>query len=655
MTVAMRIATGFAVSFALVAVLALIGLAALTGMTREVEGYSAAADAERAAVDAGIAMRELTAAVHDHLAAPTADGFTNAAAQRDAVQERLDALARLVTAPADARAVAEARNGLEGYWTGFAGLAELRGDRDRLALETLEPLVAQMREHLGRLKDAGGVDSATLAGDAAIAVLLMQDHAVRYVDRRSPDDAERMRSELDAARGRLAEMNRYLWVPGTRQLIFEVSGMLDSADAMLDRIAEMLGEEDALRDRALAPNAALVLDRIAEVRSRAAASASALRSGLAAEMGGYAGAALWVGGGVLALGLVMTWFVARSVTRPVRIMSTAMADLAAGRDTVNTLPVLAETTELGAMARSVELLRANTVALERVKREAEELQSRLLAEKERAEADSAAKTDFLVNMGQELHRPLNTIVDASQTLMSELHRLGVGELANEVEAIQWSGEQLVALIDGILDYARIEAGAMDVCVQDFDVARLVAEVRERSLSLADLNGNTLTTTTGQTPGGMSSDFTKVRQILLNLLDNACKFTRGGSVTLDAERIGRDGADWVRFTVTDSGIGFPPAQTGRLFQAFVQGSSRLHKGGKIPGAGLGLTLVGHYCAMLGGDIEVSSTPGTGTRIVVTLPAVYEPPATDRPLLLGAPAGPAGTRPLLTVADTATAAE
>ncbi|MGQ9371459.1 ATP-binding protein [Azospirillum sp. ST 5-10] len=654
MTVATRIVVGFGAAFLLVAALALVGLSSLYGITREVDGFSASAGTARTAADVDIGLRDLTVAVRDHLDAPDQTSFARAVAGRDAVRAGLDALSRLAADDADARAVADARNGLEGYWTGFVRLTELRNERDQLALNTLEPLVRQMRDHLSKLKDSGGVDSATLASDAAIAVLLMQDHAVRFVERRAAEDAEQMRAQLEVARARLAEMNRYLWVPGTRQLIFEVSGMLDSTDAMLDRIAEILGEEDALRADTLAPNAAAMLGHVAEVRQRAEDATATLRSGLASQMGGYVEAALWAGGVLLLLGLVMTWFVARSVARPVSVMAAAVSDLAAGRDTVDTLPVLADGAEIGRMARAVELLRANNEDVERLKREASALQDRLLVEKERAEAGNAAKTDFLVNMGQELHGPLNAIVDASQSLMSELHRLGVGELATDVEAIQWSGEQLVALIDSILDYARIEAGTLDVCVQDFDVGRLVAEVRERCLPLADLNGNTLSAATAPGLGGMHTDFTKVRQVLLNLLDNACKFTRDGRVTLAAERIDRDGQAWLRFTVSDTGIGFPASQAGRLFQAFVQGTSPLHKGRKIPGAGLGLTLVGHYCATLGGDIEVASEPGHGTRIVVTIPALYEAPAGDRPVLLEAPAV-IGARPLLTVAGNAPVAQ
>ena len=485
--------------------------------------------------------------------------------------------------------------------------------------------------------------------DAAAAVQVMHDRAVRYAVSRDPKDAEAMREAVDTVRGRLQEINRYVWVQATRQLIFDARNMVTTSSGLLDRVEELLNQEDQLRFQALDPNAGVISARAAEVRKRNDSFAATLRNGLAEQASSWLGIALWVGGLLLVVGILTAWLVVRSVARPVDAMATAMAALAAGKTEPVALPALAGassgTHELATMARAVETLRANATEMERHKRDAAAAHADLIEAKENAEAKDLAKTNFLVNMGQELHRPLNDIIHHSQSLMGELHRLGAGELATDVEMIQWSGEQIVGLVDAILDYAKIEAGSVDIELQDFDVGRLLTEVRERMLPLADLNGNTLTVTGAAALGGMHQDFGKVRQILLNLLDNACKFTRQGTLTLSAERADRDGRACVRFVVTDTGTGFPSSQAGRLFQPFYQGAAP--GGGKVPGAGLGLTLVGHYTAMLGGDLELASEPGHGTRVALTLPAAYEPPAEDRPLLgKDSPGG----RPLLTVAET-----
>ncbi|MFP5513656.1 MAG: sensor histidine kinase, partial [Alphaproteobacteria bacterium] len=450
-------------------------------------------------------------------------------------------------------------------------------------------------------------------------------------------------------RDRLTQMNRYLWVPGTRQAIDEVAALLSKAGGVLTAIESAVAEEDTLRAEAMAANAAGIAANLGEIRRRAEAGTQALRGTLTDGLSGYTTVALWIGGAVLLAGLLALWLVQRSVAAPMKSMATAVTALAAGRTDV-TLPSLTGQDEIAAMARAVESLRTTAEDTERERRDAEVEHTRLLREKALAEAASRAKSDFLVNMGQELHGPLTEIVNASQSLMTDLHRLGVDELATDVEHIQWTGEQLTTLVDALLDYAKIEAGAMDVCLQDFDINRLLTEARERSMPAADLYGNTLELIVPTGLGQMHSDFTKVRQTLLNLLDNACKFTQEGTVTLSAEKMERNGARWYRFTVADTGRGFPSAQTGRMFQPFVQGAGNgavaTRGQGKPRGAGLGLTLVGHYTAMLGGEIEVASEPGQGTRITIALPAVYETPAEERALQVEAVGN---AKPLLRVAS------
>lgn len=644
MTVAARITAGFGVVLALVLVLAMVGLGWFHAVTRDVGAFSNSADMSQAAADADIGFRDLEVAVRDHLTYGDDQSLLDATWRHDTVVERLDALTKSASDPADVTAVTKAKASLNEYWTGVQRAIALRNERATLLITVLEPVVAQTREKLGLLKSAGGVDSTALASDAAIAVLLMQEHLSRFIERRDPQDSDAMRAQLDTARGKLSEMNRYLWVPGTRQTIGEVGDLLTKAADAAGKAEAAVVEEDTVRAETMAPNAAGIAANIGEIRRRADAGAVGLRGALADGMSGYTKVALWVGGGVLLVGLLAVWFVQRSVARPVHAMAGAVTALAAGRTDV-ALPVVQGDNEIAAMARAVHSLRATAGETERQRQEAETAHARLLREKDRVEKASHAKSNFLVNMGQELHGPLSDIVNSSQALMTELHRLGVEELAVDVEHIQWTGEQLAGLVDALLDYAKIEAGAMDVCLQDFDVNRLLIEVRERSLPAADLYGDSLAVAAPAGLGAMHSDFTKVRQALLNLLDNACKFTQGGAVILSAEKIERDGATWFRFTVADTGKGFPTAQTARLFQPFAQGGAP-NANGKRRGAGLGLTLVGHYTAMLGGDIEVASEPGQGTRITLTLPAVYQPPAEERPLQVEAVGN---AKPLLRVAS------
>lgn len=643
--VAHRILVGFAAVLLLVLVLAAAGLGWFRSIDRDVGRLAASSDVAQTVAEADIGLRDLEVSVRDHLTYGDDQSLLDANLRHDGILEKLALLDKAAVDPADRTDLAKARKSLDDYWAAVQRIVALRNERTTAIITVMEPAVSQARERLGQLKNAGGVDSTALSSDAAIAVLLMQEHLSRFLERRDPMDAERMRSELGNARGKLAEMNRYLWIPGTRQAITEVTTLLAKIEETLGRIEAAATEEDTVRAEAMAPNAAGMAANLGEMRRRADARTDALRTSLSSGSDGYAMVAMWVGGLALLIGLLAVWLAQRGVSRPVHAMADAVGALASGRTDV-AVPMLDGGDEIAGMARAVETLRTAVVETEQQRREAEAAHGRLLREKERLEAANLAKSDFLVNMGQELHRPITDIINSSQALMGELHRLGVDELATDVEHIQWTGEQLVGLVDALLDYAKIEAGAMDVVLQDFDVNRLLVEVRERSMPAADLYGNSLEIQAHPGLGLMHSDFTKVRQALLNLLDNGCKFTQGGAVVLSADRFERNGATWFRFAVTDSGAGFPAAQTGRLFQPFVQGGGSAK--GKRRGAGLGLTLVGYYTAMLGGDVEVASEPGQGTRVTLSLPATYQPPEDERPLSIASPDAAVTGRPLLTVA-------
>ncbi len=238
-----------------------------------------------------------------------------------------------------------------------------------------------------------------------------------------------------------------------------------------------------------------------------------------------------------------------------------------------------------------------------------------------AEAANRSKTQFLINMGALLGRPVNMMIRQSQTVMDGLHRAGAGHLTTDVESIQWSGEQVMTLIGALNDLARIEAGTLSVNPEDFDVGHMVVEVRERMLPVADLNSNRLLVTSQPDIGSAWSDFTKMRQILLNLLDNACRYTHRGRIDLNAERLDSGDRPMVRFTVSDSGCGIAPEQAEHLFEPFVTAAPHDGVNGQYPGAGLGLAIVYHFTAILGGTVTIAGRPGVGTRVTVLLPAVH----------------------------------
>ena len=183
--------------------------------------------------------------------------------------------------------------------------------------------------------------------------------------------------------------------------------------------------------------------------------------------------------------------------------------------------------------------------------------------------------------------------------------------------IQTAGQHLLSLINDILDLSKIEAGRMELYLETFELRTMMDEVLSTATPLARRNGNTLELVCPEAPGSMHADLTKVRQMLLNLLSNACKFTEHGRITLTVEREPGPQGETLSFSVADSGIGMTPEQIDRLFEAFSQAEASTTS--RYGGTGLGLAITRRFCHMMGGDVFVESAPGQGSRFTVQLPA------------------------------------
>ena len=248
----------------------------------------------------------------------------------------------------------------------------------------------------------------------------------------------------------------------------------------------------------------------------------------------------------------------------------------------------------------------------------------LVEARDRALRASRTKSVFLANMSHELRTPFNAILGYSELVQEESEALGAASVAADAGRIHAAAEHLLQLINDILDVSKIEAGKMRLECEEFSVPALVDSVVSTITALVRRAGNQLVVDCPAEVGAMIGDRTKLGQALLNLLGNAAKFTRHGTIRLVAHReleagtpwLGVPARSWLVFAVHDTGIGIPAERLGELFVPFSQvGDASQSKGG----TGLGLAITREYCRMMGGDVSVDSEPSRGSCFTVRVPA------------------------------------
>ena len=275
-----------------------------------------------------------------------------------------------------------------------------------------------------------------------------------------------------------------------------------------------------------------------------------------------------------------------------------------------------------------QLLELNRDLDNRVKDRTAQLASAMeQAETARVKAEDAnrSKSEFLANMSHELRTPLNAIIGYSEMLEEDVTSIGEDDFVPDLQKIQGAGKHLLGLINSVLDLSKIEAGRMELFLEDISVTKIVDEIVGTIQPLAQKNLNQLRVSCPNDIGILHADQVKLRQSLINLLSNACKFTEQGQITLAVESTvvtnaqGHEGKG-LKFTVTDTGIGMTPEQMGKVFEAFTQADTSTTR--KYGGTGLGLTITKQFISMMGGDVSVDSVYGEGTTFTLTLPRAVQ---------------------------------
>ncbi len=241
-------------------------------------------------------------------------------------------------------------------------------------------------------------------------------------------------------------------------------------------------------------------------------------------------------------------------------------------------------------------------------------------ERDKAEKANQAKSEFLANMSHELRTPLNAIIGYSELVEEEIDNGEEPEiLIDDVNRIEYSGRHLLGLINNLLDISKIEARKMTVEFGPIELDRLIHEVTVTTEPLSEINSNRFVLTNNVGPIEMVSDNQKIKQILINLLSNAFKFTANSEVRLDINLVQHSQKEWIEFSVTDHGVGIRPDFFKSLFEPFSQADNS--SANETPGTGLGLAISKQFAIMLGGDIEVESEVNKGSKFTLRLPVVF----------------------------------
>jgi signal transduction histidine kinase len=374
---------------------------------------------------------------------------------------------------------------------------------------------------------------------------------------------------------------------------------------------------------------------------------------------------------VLMVGIVAV--VADRVTRPIGALAAAAKAVEAGDYQPNGLGAVASRSdEFGLLARGframVKQVSAREAELRRTEDEIRQLNAgldhrvrlrtaeleqtleELRGAKEAAELAMKRIEEFATGVAHDMRNLLMIIIGYGEDLLRRAVKKQIDAFIPDLKLIASKGNELIELLNDLLTQSKAMSGKGVVLdLEEFDVALMVRERMEGIELIAQKNGNTVELRAGDHLGTMVADKVKVCRILMNLMTNACKFTRSGTITLTATRVPSDGSDKLRFEVADTGIGMAPAQVEKLFDRFTQVHD--HTEHKAMGFGLGLVNCMLYCKAMGGEIHVASVLGRGTTFTVSLPAVVKPPEADavRPAARPPLAGPDDVGPATVAAD------
>ena len=616
-----KVFLGFGIVIFLLLLISTVSLISLVGADINFKNYRTLARQTNAdgRVQANMLMTRLGA--KDFVISKSGDNIDAVKARAEKTIEMIAVARELTTNPGYLLIIENLNRELQDYLLQFDRVVANQAERDEIVLGTLNVVGPQMEKNLTQVMASafadGDAEAAYRAGLTMRAMMLARLYANRFLIQNDDASYRRVLDEFLHMEESLDDLVGHLENPGRLELAARVRDDQRIYSRAFEEVHDVITtRNDTIRNQLdrIGPK---VADQIEQMKLSIKAEQDDLGPRAEAEINRALVFTIVVSIASIALGGLAAWLIGFGISRPIRSMAEGMERLAGG-DMNADVAIGDRQDEIAKMGEAVQVFKASMIQVRELAEQQRIAAVELEEAKTAAESANKAKSAFLANMSHELRTPMNAILGYSEMLIEDAEDDGREDAVPDLKKIHQAGSHLLALINDILDLAKVESGKMEAYAEDFEVELLIDEVGSTALPLMDKNGNQLVIERGDGIGRAHQDLTKLRQSMLNLLSNAAKFTNEGTITLRAAKETRDGVDWLILAVADSGIGIPADKIDRVFEEFGQAEETTTR--NFGGTGLGLPISQRFCRMLGGDLTVESEPGQGSTFTIRVPAI-----------------------------------